>query len=355
MRSLASALVHKGVAIEKLISLSICLSAENYKLGVRWLYDRYGGKPSKTIYHLAANLKAIARHWLKTDEKTLELMARIVRQLAPPETGMSDKNRERLRPFQSEESLRKLVNLPQTIRRHIESAKSSHARRKGLSTAALAIEILLVAPLRMANLAALHLDHHFRKVGDRLYLVIPKDEVKNRKDLEYELPPETAEMIEWFKKNHRKANPGNRYLFAGEGMNHKSHTTMAVQIVGTVKAFMGLTVHPHLFRHIAATIYLKANPGNYEPVRLVLGHSRLDITTAAYAAQEETNARAHFATTVLSLRRRPVVAEAKASRGTRSPERNLPVKANPAITRASMRATSPGRCPTPTPKKRTTT
>lgn len=302
LRTLTSALVRQGLPAENLTSLSVCLSLENYKSGLSWLYRRYGGKPGTTIHNMAANLRSVARYWLKADEQTLQAMARIVRHVAPPDQGMSDKNRERLRPFESDAVLRKLVNLPQIIRRHIESAKPPTARKTGLSTAALAIELLLVAPLRISNLAALHLDRHIVKAGDKTYLVIPKKEVKNTKDLEFELPQETVAFIEWFIANHRKGQTGNRYLFAGEGMGPKSNGTLATQIVGAVKTYMGLTVHPHLFRSIAATIHFRAHPGDYETARLVLGHRNLSTTTKAYASQEEKVARRHFVNTVLELK-----------------------------------------------------
>ena len=351
LRIHASALIHMGIAVETLTSLSICLSLENYKLGLRWLHNHYGGKPNRTIHNTAANLKSIAKHWLKADNTTLESMKRIVRNLAPVEQAASDKNRERLRPFQSEDVVRKLVDLPRSIRRKVETSKSANARKKGLSTAALAIEILLIAPLRMANLAALHLDRHFRKVGNQLHLVIPKEEVKNSVELEFILPSETVEMIDWFVANHRKADPRNRYLFAGEGLDHKCHSTMAVQIAGTVKSFLGLSVHPHLFRHIAATIFLKANPGQYEPVRLVLGHQRIETTTAAYAAQEETSARVHFAKTVLNLRRQSTEMQHQATLAARNRKRK--VSANLTARRSSKSTACPIPQPQPSHKRET--
>jgi hypothetical protein len=42
-------------------------------------------------------------------------MSKIVSRLVPPEQGMSDKNRDRLRPFDSQENLQAIANLPRTI------------------------------------------------------------------------------------------------------------------------------------------------------------------------------------------------------------------------------------------------
>ena len=55
---------------------------------------------------------------------------------------------------------------------------------------------------------------------------------------------------------------------------------------------LGFPINPHLFRHLAATLYLSEYPGQYEVVRSVLGHSRTSSTIAVYAGFEpETAAR----------------------------------------------------------------
>lgn len=307
LRTFASALVRQGLPAESLTSLAACLSLENYKLGLQWFYIRHGSQPSRTVHKLAANLKAIARHWLRAEEPTLLAMSKIVSRLTPPEQGMSNKNRARLRPFDSQENLQAIANLPRTIRRHLETAKSAYARKKGLSTAAMATELLLIAPLRLGNLSQLHLDHHFIRVGDKTHLVVPKEDVKNTVDLEYELPAESMEFFDWYVSNHRKAEPQNRYLFAGKGFSHKSAGTVRQQLMGAVKKFTDLKVNPHLFRAIAGTIYLQAYPGAYEVVRQVLGHSNIATTTRFYTGQEERRAKRHFIETVQKLREQPVL------------------------------------------------
>ena len=48
----------------------------------------------------------------------------------------------------------------------------------------------------------------------------------------------------------------------------------------------GLDVNPHLFRHIGAKIFLRAQPGAYEAVRRLLAHSETSSTIDAYAGFE---------------------------------------------------------------------
>ena len=64
-----------------------------------------------------------------------------------------------------------------------------------------------------------------------------------------------------------------------------------------------MRVHPHLFRHIAAKLYLDANPGSYEVMRRVLGHRSIETTTAFYTGLETAAAVRHFDATILKLRK----------------------------------------------------
>ena len=178
---------------------------------------------------------------------------------------MSDKNGNRLRPFHDLDLQIRLVQLPLTIQRHFDlRTKETRGKSKGLSVAMLAIEILINTALRIKNLRQIHLDRHLIKVGQKTHLVIPGDEVKNGQDLEFELGTETVRLIEWYVKHHRAAPPENRYLFPGRGLSPKDDQTLRSQIQQTVRDFLGIDVHPHLFRHIAVLLYTRKFPGAYE-------------------------------------------------------------------------------------------
>ena len=57
----------------------------------------------------------------------------------------------------------------------------------------------------------------------------------------------------------------------------------------------GLEVHPHLFRHLAAKLHLEAHPGDYETVRRLLGHKKMDTTVGFYAPISTKAAYASYA------------------------------------------------------------
>ena len=136
---------------------------------------------------------------------------------------------------------------------------------------AVAIEILLMAPIRIGNLARLHLDRNLVRVGKHYHLVIDGSEVKNGQDLEFELPEESCRLIDLYLSEHREADPDNRYLFPGRTTGPKGIGGLRQQIERAVKDYAGLEVNPHLFRHIAAAIYLDAHSNGYEVVRTAAG------------------------------------------------------------------------------------
>jgi integrase len=68
-----------------------------------------------------------------------------------------------------------------------------------------------------------------------------------------------------------------------------------------------MRINPHLFRHIAAKLYLDTNPGGYEVVRRVLGQRSINTTTRFYTGLETASAVRHFDRTILGLRREPNV------------------------------------------------
>jgi integrase len=302
LRAFASALVLRGRDPADLISLAACLTLDNFIEGMRFFFERFGNKPSPTTRNLGIMLKGVAKHWLKADEETLQRMREISRKLDYEYNGLTEKNRDRLRPFIDLDNCRRLLRLPLDLRQEVERGKFPPHRRRVLGQVAVAIELLLLTGLRAKNLARLELDRHLVPVGKKLMLVIPGTEVKNGVDLTFDLPVESVDLIRWYLKNIRKAEPGCMALFPNADGFPKDQDTLAIQINATVKRCLGFTVNPHLFRHIAAHMYLLRNPGGYEVMRRVLGHKRMETTSKFYAGLESLAAARHFDEEILKLR-----------------------------------------------------
>ena len=296
LRVAASVLFDAGVPVEELQSLSDVLTFERFKLILRALLDRRGGQTSTQIGQIASFLTSVARHWLKLDDETLAQMRKLTSRVAVNQKGMTAKNRERLRPFNDDGTVERLQRLPEDLRRLVDRSKQPPARKAIEAQKAAAIAILLVVPLRLKNLVGLDVEEHLIERDGRLYLVVPEQQVKNAHLIDFELPEDVTELLAWYVREHRPflLQAPSTALFPGEGGGPKSAQTLAGQINKTVFKHTGLTVNPHLFRHIAAKLYLDRNPGDYVTVQRVLGHKSLNTTTSTYTGMETRAAGRHF-------------------------------------------------------------
>jgi integrase len=157
-----------------------------------------------------------------------------------------------------------------------------------------AIEILLTAPLRIRNLAALEIDRHLVDAGDKLHLVIPAGEVKNFEPLHFEFTADRAVLLRWHIDRLRRIDQTCRWLFPGKDEHHKAEHTLSAQIEEVLRRRVGVEMNVHLFRHFAAMLYLETHPGDYETIRRVLGHKRLQTTVNSYVGLETLAAARHF-------------------------------------------------------------
>jgi integrase len=319
IRAFASAVMRTGRDPATLTCLADLVEMETFKIGLRFFLDRDGG-PTTAIADLAGVLKTIARHHVCAEPDHLSRMAGIIRRLAPGRVGLTETNRTRLRPFDDRGNIGALLGLPSELMRQ---ARRHRNPRRGAVRAQLAaaIEILLMAPVRMGNLAKLDIEQDLVRPGRgrALHIVIGAEKVKNREPLEHPLPPGSIDLVERYIREFRPhlTSAGNTALFPGIGAGSKNQAFFGTQISRTIRVHTGLRIHPHLFRHITAKLFLDANPGNYEVVRRTLGHRSIDTTNAFYTGLETAAAVRHFDETILRLRR-----EGGMSRHKRPKERN---------------------------------
>ena len=171
---------------------------------------------------------------------------------------------------------------------------------------AVAIEILIFAPIRIGNLQHLRLDEHITWQGKRMHIHIPKGQVKNDQTLNFLLPESASKRIKTYIMEWRQlfTDTANPYLFPGRKMNPKDDTRLRRQIQKTIWNETGIKLTPHQFRHAAAKILLDAKPGYYEVVRKVLGHKNLSTTYSHYAGAETQAAVELFDEVIIQHRQR---------------------------------------------------
>lgn len=301
LRSFASALVHRGYDPETLLTLADLVTMNALTDGLRFYYERRGGQTTSAIHDMALMLKGVARHWVKVVDQDLARMAAVVKRLSVQKEGLTRKNRDRLRPLDDPEQVRALLSLPRRLRDEVDRGRMPARRAAVRAGLAVALEILLVAPVRRKNLSTIALNKNLVKVGGRWHLIFDEREVKNQQALEFILPERSVDMLEWYLRDHRPTlvTGETDALFPGQDSTAKRGSTLGNQISQLVRRYTGLEVNTHLFRHIAAKLYLDARPGGYEVVRRVLGHRKMATTTGFYSGAESAAAAMHFDEVVL--------------------------------------------------------
>jgi integrase len=311
LRQFVSAVVHRGHRPKDLRSFADLVAIQTVKDGLRFFLDRAQGNSTRQTHQIACTLKAIARHWVKVDAAHLNELRGLCRRLDPGQIGLTERNRARLRQFDSPANVRALVMLPQHLADAASRGSPTRARALAVQTA-LAIELLLMVPMRIGNLAGLDLDRHIVRGQGRgrghVHLVIEGAEVKNGVDIEAELPPPTVALLDLYIARFRPLllDRQSTSLFPGRAGRPKSIQSLRGQIVKCIAEKCGLRVNPHLFRHIAAKIYLDQNPGAYGLMRLVEGHKSVETTTKFYSGMEAPAAMRRFDEQILKLRHAPV-------------------------------------------------
>jgi hypothetical protein len=155
-------LVHKGHAAANITSLTYLVAPDHVEDGLRFLLARHDNQPVRTAFDLATLLAKVATHWVKAPPETVKRLKRYARNVCPPASGLGRKNRQRLAPLPDEKNLVRLFLLPKKIRDTLEPR--CHLRRLTalLMQLAVALIILTYAPIRIGNLAGLHLTRHLR-------------------------------------------------------------------------------------------------------------------------------------------------------------------------------------------------
>lgn len=291
MRTCAWALVQAGVAPEAIGSLADLVVPKHFRLILEDLWSRSGKKKTATLARRADVLISMARHHLKLDEKDLMVLRQSANQARPETTGLTEKNRDRLRPFDNPATFAALVNLPFAMQAEVDKGRLTPVRAAQRAEMAVAIAILLIAPIRMKNLRMIEVGRQLRTHGSRMMLSFVEAEVKNAVPLEFEIDPVTADLITWFIERHRPllAPVGSAFLFPGLDGGPRTECGLSAPLKKALLKGLGLPINPHLFRHLAAKLFLDANPGQYETVRQFLGHKSI-VTTMRFYAGFETKA-----------------------------------------------------------------
>lgn len=307
VRQTFSVLVRKGHEREQITSLAYLVQPAHVEEILTFFWERGGNQPSSQAAGIAHCLLGIARYRVKLPEADLRKLKRLKQRVTPHQSGLTAKNRATLRLFEDELNKERLLMFPiDMMEQAIRMSNRSPVKAALLAQTALAVEILIMMPLRLNNLTNLHLDRHLEWRGNRLFIIIPAESVKNDEPIEFELPaPGVALQRTYLERFRPRLGNGSAYLFPGTlAERPKNPTHLSRQITKTLFKEIGIRMTPHQFRHVAAKVWLDDNPGSYEVVRRVLHHRSIDTTTANYTGFETRSATLQYDRFILDQRRR---------------------------------------------------
>jgi integrase len=307
IRLAASILMREGAQTQALSSLADLITPEAFKTVLRHYHHQTNRNPSSFATALAKTLIDVARYHLKLSEREVEELKGLAAKLPAVTFDLTEKNKGLLRLLESDEVRARLLFLPDVLLKEAQCDLAGGRLSFVAAQLAVAVDILLVAPLRMQNLIDLHWTRNFKEPSGPkgpLLLHVPRGETKTgKRDLVYEIPKDVARNIRWYRREilSRIGADSRGHLFVTQKGKPKTQETLSQQITETLAERVGIHMTPHQFRHFAAMLYLEEHPESFQNVTDLLGHS-WGKTTLIYAGSSTRRASRAYGSHVLEKR-----------------------------------------------------
>ena len=289
--------VRAGVPIEQLQSLAALLAPAVVEKVLNAYCEKNGGNPTLYTIALAGRFLGIAKETKCLSEEDCELLHGFWETLrADSPEGLTPKNMELIRQVLAPGVWDRVLKLPFAMIAEARRGAEGSVRAAVTAQFAVAIAIETVVPVRIKNLSEIRLGINLAKPegpDSQYWLYFPNYDVKNRIKLEYPLEEHVSKLIDEYVRNFRPAllrGCNEDWLFPGMRGAAKGKITLSGQITKRVLKLTGLPITAHQFRHAAAAIILQRHPGNYELVRLILGHRSVQTTMRCYIGLKEIHA-----------------------------------------------------------------
>jgi Phage integrase family len=288
--------VRAGMPLRSLTSLGAMLHPEVVNTIIDAYWQKDGNVPTTYTINLACRFEAIARQMgcLGAGELTQLGDLRYAME-QHREEGMTEKNLAVIRAVLTPGVWGRFAKLPERLMEQAQDMRNSAPVRAGLlAQTAVAVGTLLVAPVRLGNLAAIRLGVNLIKPGgpERNYwLRFPKFDVKNKQALQFGFNDKLTKLVDEYVFDFRPVlmkGKNDDWLFPGRSTDHKEKIGFSTQIVNQVEKAAGMRITVHQYRHAAAAMLLKDRPGEYELVRQLLGHKSVETTKRFYLDLETT-------------------------------------------------------------------
>jgi integrase len=308
----ASALVFAGRPIETVTALADLVDIDAFRTILKHLRERRGGAPSPALHGLSLCLMFIAKHQVRVDAATLQRMRRICANYKVSQEERTSRNHARLMNFDDHKLLAALVHLPERLIEEAARPRTSPTKARRLAQIAIAIEIELHAPMRLANLVSLNLQRNIQVItvdGEtRWVLRFDRHETKNRAILAYEL---NGGRVKFIGRAFKFYGQTNGWLFPGADPSHKQSSLFGKQIKQEVERRLGQPFNVHMFRGLVASLQVQESNNGFEVGRAMLGDRSDKVIRAHYTKTAERHLIAQGQETIRRVRVRtaPLVAK----------------------------------------------
>jgi len=267
--------------------------------------------PSSYAESVGKTLKKLARDYIGRSADDVNAIAGHIKEHAIGETGISRRNKARLRQIIGERQQR-LIDLSDILTDEVNSIIDKRKRKCRGKTrmdllgpeeardimCAIASDILLARAPRRANITGIRTSW-ISYVGGMARIVVPNVQVKGRDsddpDLHIPLDEHASDRLKSFiekvrPKALRAGDDENPFLFPSQGEGGESgqpYAGLLERLVRHTKRIVGFKMNPHLYRHFLGWLWLREDPDRLPDVQRLLGHKRLETTLAHYAEIDE--------------------------------------------------------------------
>ena len=308
LQAAARMAVKIGVPIEKLNSLRSMLKPKVAEKILDAYWKNNGDQPRVYTINLARRFVAIAKETKCLGNSDCERLSEMWRRLYDerPAEGLTNKNLEFLRKVLTPGVWGRVLKLPMAMMAEARRCQQ-HApiRAAVIAQMAVAIAILAVAPVRLANLTSIRLGINLQKPDgpdSDYWLHFTPEDTKNNVRLEFVFKDYLTRLIDEYIHDFWPTLLRGRtedYLFPGLSDGAKGKISFSVQITKRIYKATGLKMTVHQFRHAAGAIILKNRPGEFELVRQILGHRSIATTMRCYVGLETIQASEIFTKMVM--------------------------------------------------------
>ena len=202
IQSAFSALVAAGIPITGVNRLGDLVSVDSFKRILRHFHEKADGKPSAFLDSLARALLQIAKYHVGPAGDDLQRLRNLVSKLPKVPADLTEKNKTLIRQFESKEVRAKLLFLPERLLKLVAASLNAPRLPLVMAQAALAVDVLLVAPIRPENLCNLVWQQHLSEPNGPngpLLLHLTAEETKNKRAYTTELDPDVARRLRWYR------------------------------------------------------------------------------------------------------------------------------------------------------------